>query len=290
MHVNNGKPTTLADFGGPTRESGGQIVYQNCPVCGSRRWKVYVNPDTGYWFCHDPSHSGGGKVDCGLALAGRGRKLLEDRALQVQSQQWRPMPMPRYEPLGRRALRYLMARGISESHAARLGIVELQDRMRVVIPFYGPDGEIIYWSARSYSTMEEGPKYLAASGRHPLYVRPNWQPAHTVVLVEGVFDAIAVEAHTKLKCCGLGGKYLPSYLESDMFRICTNRLVLLLDPDALGDAIKLRLRLQTKREVKIIPLPVGRDPADLGAELKGILADEKGRVSLRDDVQVRTKG
>lgn len=272
-------PKTMADFGGPSRESGGQIVFKNCPVCGSTRWKLYVNADTGYWFCHSPSHSGGGKVDCGLALAGRGRKLLSERALQSQPETWHPMPMPRYEPLSRRALRYLMARGISERHAARLGIVEMQERMRVVVPYFGPDGELIYWSARAYSSMEDGPKYLAASGRHPLYVRPNWTPASTLVLVEGVFDAIAVEAHTGLPCCALGGKYLPRYLESDLLGLGSSRLVLLLDPDALGDAIKLRSRLQTKRQVSIVPLPVGQDPADLGPELKEILHAEHNAVS-----------
>lgn len=284
------RPEALADFGGPTRESGGQIVYKNCPVCGSTKWKVYVNPVTGFWFCHDSSHSGGGKVDCGLALAGRGRQLLEELALQTKPQQWRPAVLPRYEPLGRRALRYLMARGISETHAARLGMVEMEDVMRVVVPYYGPDGEIIYWSARSYSKLEGGPKYLAASGRHPLYVRPNWTPSDTVVVVEGMFDAIAVETHTGLHVCGLGGKYLPSYLEPDLLRLGTRRLVLLLDPDALGDAIKLRSRLQTKRQIKIIPLPVGKDPADMGPDLKEILSDEIRRVSLRHDEPVRATG
>lgn len=283
------RPQTLADFGGPTRESGGQIVYQNCPVCGSRRWKVYVNPDTGFWFCHDPSHSGGGKVDCGLQLAGRGRALLESLDLRP-SHKWGAIQLPAYEPLGRRALRYLKARGISERHAARLGLVEMQDSMRIVVPYYGPDGEIIYWSARAYSKMQDGPKYLAASGKHPLYVRPNWKPASTLVLVEGVFDAIAVESHTGLDVCALGGKYLPRYLEPDLMRLGTSRLVVLLDPDAIGDAIKLRSRLMTKREVKIIPLPLGQDPADLGPDLKEILADEKSRLSLGNDEPVRAEG
>lgn len=179
--------------------------------------------------------------------------------------------MPKWEPLGRRALRYLKARGISEKHAARLGIVETEEDMRVVIPYFGPDGEITYWNARSYSKLQEGPKYLGASGRHPLYVRPNWTPQETVVVVEGVFDAITVEMHTQHTVASLGGKFLPGYLVADLLGLCTKRLVLLLDSDALTDALKLRARLQTKRQVKIIPLPVGEDPASLGEQLKGLL-------------------
>ena len=138
--------------------------------------------------------------------------------------------------------------------------------------------------------MQDGPKYLAASGRHPLYVRKTWTPAPEIIVVEGVFDAEAVERHTGLKCCALGGKFLPKYLEPDLLGLATERVVLLLDPDALGDAIKLRSRLQTKRQVKIIPLPVGQDPADLGPDLKEILSDEISRVSVRDDVPIRAEG
>lgn len=179
--------------------------------------------------------------------------------------------MPAYQPLCRRALRYLDNRGISETHAARLGIVEMEDSMRVVIPYFGADGEIIYWNARSYSKLQEGPKYLGASGRHPLYVRPSWKAQETVVVVEGVFDSIAVEAHTKYTAASLGGKCIPMYLLPDLIGLCTRRIILLLDNDALTDALKLRARLQTKRQVKIIPLPVGEDPASLGEKLKGLL-------------------
>ena len=264
------KPTKMEDFTGPTKESGGQIVYQHCPVCGSSRWKLYVNPETGYWFCHDPNHSGGGKVDVGLSLSNRGHMLLEGRADKGR-EQWHEVQLPAYQPLCRRALRYLVARGISETHAARLGIVEMEDCMRIIIPYFGPDGRIIYWNARSYSKLEEGPKYLGASGRHPLYVQPNWTPTETVVVVEGAFDAIAVAQHTDYTVASLGGKYLPRYLTPDLLDLCTDRLVLLLDSDALADALKLRSRLQTKRQVTIKPLPVGEDPASLGAQLKGML-------------------
>jgi DNA primase len=147
----------------------------------------------------------------------------------------------------------------------------MEDSMRFIIPYYGPDGRIIYWSARSYSKLQDGPKYIGASGRHPLFVRTNWTPTKAVVVVEGALDALAVEEHTGLHVAALGGKYLSGYLTDDLLGLGTERLVLLLDSDALTDALKLRARLQTKRQVKIIPLPVGEDPASLGEQLKGLL-------------------
>ncbi len=266
----NDKPKTLSDFTGPSKSSGSQVVYQYCPVCGSSRFKTYVNPLTGSWYCHAPEHTGGGKVDVGLSLVNRGRTFLEGRARRAR-EQWSEIQLPAYQPLCRRALRYLLKRGISERRAASLGIVEMEDSMRVIIPYFGADGEITYWNARSYSKLQDGPKYLGASGRHPLYVRPNWQAQETVVVVEGVFDAIAVESHTEHTVASLGGKFLPGYLVLDLLQLCTRRLVLVLDSDALTDALKLRSRLQTKRQVTIIPLPVGEDPASLGEKLKEMI-------------------
>jgi hypothetical protein len=267
-------PTSLSEFGGPSRESGDNIVFQICPVCGSNRWKTYVNPQTGGWYCHAPEHSGGGVVDVGIPTHERGAAILDQlcRANPAEKHAWVEVGLPAWEPLSAGAVRYLARRGITPEHATRLGLVEMEDRMRVVVPYFGPSGEIIYWNARSYSNMEEGPKYLAASGKHPLYIRPSWRPSDTVVLVEGVFDAINVEKHTGLAVAAIGGKALPSYLYPDLLDMASDRIVVLLDSDAFADALKLRQKLVTKRHVEAVWLPVGLDPADLtGDELRELL-------------------
>jgi DNA primase len=181
------------------------------------------------------------------------------------------MAMPRWTPLGWRARRYLERRGISAEQAAALGIVEMEERMRVVVPYRYRNGSIIYWNARSYSDLEEGPKYLAASGKHPLYVLPQYKVADTLVLVEGVFDAISVAHHTGHTVAAVGGKALPSYLVPDVLDLCRRSIVLLLDGDALSGALTLKRKLETKRQVRIVPLPVGEDPASLGAGLRELL-------------------
>lgn len=267
-------PRTLTDFNGPSRESGQQIVFQFCPVCGSSKWKTYVNPITGGWYCHAPEHSGGGKIDVGMPLTNRGNQILQRLAGSHGSREsgtWPEITLPPWEPLCSRALRYLCKRGINSDSAARLGIVEMQDRMRVIVPYYGKGGEIIYWTARSYSALEEGPKYLAASGRHPLYIRPSWHSAPCVVLAEGVFDAITIYQTTGLPAVALGGKALPRYLEQDLLMVAADRVVVLLDGDALAAAVKLKRRLVPRRNVTVVPLKDGQDPSSLGGELREIL-------------------
>ena len=268
-------PRTLSDFSGPTRTSGEQVVYQLCPVCGGNRWKTYVNPVTGLWWCHDPQHSGGGRVDIGSPLTGQGQAILSalERPGTPQQIRWPEVQVPSWERLTGRARRYLQKRGISIAQAERLGIAEMQDKMRVIVPYFGPDGSIIYWTARKYSTLEDGPKYLASSGKHPLYVLPGWHPTDHVVVVEGVFDAIAVHQAGLGPVVALGGKFLPAYLRPDLDSlVCSGgHVTVVLDSDALAAAIQLRNKLVTKYSVSIVPLPVGEDPASLGDNLKEML-------------------
>lgn len=265
------RPESLADFTGPSKESGEQIVYQHCPVCGSRGWKVYVNPVTGLWWCHAGNHTGGGRIDVGMPLAGRGQAIRGRHAPQERPR-WTETGLPSWQPLGWRALRYLAARGIDKGLAASLGIVEMEERMRVLVPYLGPAGGVIYWTARSYTDLEEGPKYLAAGGKHPLYVLPDWQPREDVVLVEGVFDAIAVHEATGSAAIAVGGKSLPRYLEPDLLDLAHRSITILLDADAAADAYRLRKRLMFKRKMRVVPLPPGEDPSSMGDSLKGLLS------------------
>lgn len=242
----------------------------HCPVCGSQKFKTYVNPVTGFWYCHAPEHSGGGRIDTGMPLHDRASALRQMKS-KHERPRWHEMSLPEWQPLGWRAKRYLQQRGIDEDMAARLGIVEMADRMRVVVPYYGPDGGIIYWNARSYTDLEEGPKYLAASGKHPLYVLPHWEPQEEVIVVEGVFDAIAAREATGYSVLALGGKALPRYLLPDLLDLVGERIVLCLDSGAEDAALKLKKQLMFKRKVRIVPMPVGEDPASLGPKLKEII-------------------
>ena len=175
------------------------------------------------------------------------------------------------------ALRYLASRRISPALAAELGMVEQVDRFRIVVPYFDGSGELVYWNSRLYSDrLGHGPKYLACPGKHPLYrpfLRGSFSPG-ILAICEGVFDAIAIAA-VGYDAVALGGKSLPKYLRPSLLRLSKNKTILLvLDPDALADSLKLRSQLSDVADPKIVLLP--HDPADMDPlALKEIL-DECG--------------
>lgn len=267
------KPKSLDDFHGESRESGEQINYKNCPVCGSDRWKTYVNPKTGMWYCHAGSHQGGGKVE------GAAHSHVHDEAAEIMALLdvrggppvgWPEIQLPEWQPLSKTGRRYLIRRGFKDYIIRDAALVEMASEGRILVPYYDNKGRLIYWNSRAFTKTCEGPKYKAAPGRHPLYV-PYRDSARAVVLVEGVFDALAVVQKTGYPAIALGGKSLPSYLHADLrdeIMACSmagteSEVVIALDGDALSDAITLHQKLPGSR---IALLPHGDDPASLPSQ------------------------
>lgn len=263
------KPRRMSDFVGASRPSGTQMCYQTCPECGSGDWKLYVDPASGKWFCF--KHNSGGVVEVDLPGTGAGAAILAMLESRPVKPTWREIQLPNWTPLCPRALRYLLKRGVGGGVTRRLGLVEMTDRMRILFPYRDDRGQIVWWNSRAYTTLEEGPKYLGAPGKHPLYVLPNWQPASDVVLVEGVLDAIAVWQHLPgVTAVALGGKSLPWYLLPGLLALAPRKLHIMLDNDALAHALGLQMRLRSSRETRVVQLPAGEDPASMGAKLLGV--------------------
>lgn len=258
---------TVIQFSGEYRYSGSQINYQNCPVCGSSSWRTYLDPTTGLWFCFVGHHHAGGKVDVGLDGDNPGATLLQMLERRPETLEWPEIELPPWHALSRQAARYLAKRGLDAADIARLGLVEWEDQHRVLIPYF-QDGDLVYWTSRRYSTrLGEGPKYWSQGGAKPLY-RPflRGAPSEKLVLVEGVFDAIAIE-RAGYHAVALGGKTLPHYHEKQLLTLAARygTIDVLLDEDALAKAIDLQADLQARmaQPVRIVSPPSGMDAGDL---------------------------
>ena len=263
------KPSSQDDFSGPSRDSGTQTNYQFCPVCGDARWKLYLDPMRGFWYCFSCEARGCVEISANRETwATTVLDHLAGKFSRMGAAHWPEMELPEWEPLSRKATRYLARRGIDADLARKLGIVERVGRLRIIIPYFGPDGSIIYHTARAYSNFEEGPKYLTAGGRHPLFVLPDWHQGDELVIVEGVLDAIMVHAHTARRVVALGGKSLPVYLRPELLALAKDRIDIALDSDALASALTLKSKLPQHLDVRIVMLPDGEDPASLGAGIK----------------------
>lgn len=216
---------------GRSRESGDQLNYQVCPAGCGKEWKTYMNPETGAWICF--ACNARGCADVGIDKG----KILSVLERGQRAHVWQECVVPAHKPLSPAARRYLKARGIT--NPGKYGLVELRDKPRILIPYFGERGAVIYWNTRAYLPDGEA-KYMAAPGKHPLYVLPEWRPHDDVVLVEGVFDAIAVNRETGKAAIALGGKSLPQYLRADLSYMCRNKVTIMLDGDAFADALKLK--------------------------------------------------
>lgn len=266
------KPRRLEDFHGPRKQSGQQWNFRDCPVCGSATWKVYVNPDTGKWICFAGICGARGQVRT-FTSAETLRDRLFTRGRGVV--RFPAMDLPENRALGEAAERMVRLRyHIGQPHLYLLteGVGDWEGR--ILIPYAEKDGTIVYFSGRSVYSDGPLPKYKGAGGKHPLYI-PQFVRKHdwpmmldlqrTVVLVEGAFDAMSLHARMRVDAVALGGKTLAAHLVPHLKEyVGGRRILIMLDPDALSNAIALKHRLDglfPKSEVRILQLPGGTDPA-----------------------------
>lgn len=246
---------TWDDLSGEPRTSGEQLVYERCPVCGSTGWNLYVNPETGGWFCFAGSHYAGGFLPVQT-----GDRIIWPQPRYGTIPAWTEIEIPDVRPLTAEALAYLARRGIDPRWAQTFGLSESALYPgRIVVPFFW-NGDLVYWTSRSYSAQAYGPKYVAAPGKHPLYLLRG--DGSRVVVVEGVFDAMHV-AMAGLPTVALCGKSLPIYLESMMEQIVSGcPVTVILDRDALSDAIRVANRISRFADCTIC-FPTAKDPGDM---------------------------
>ena len=273
-------PRTLSDFPGECKPSGEQINYKNCPICGSTAWKVFVDPTKGKWVCfggRHPSPPHGGYPGGNLKIEGHedapGKHILDLLTPESDVVEWGEIELPDWEPLSHMAGLYLRRRGIDERMSTALGLVEWTDKYRILIPYFDDAGQLIYYTSRRYSEcLGEGPKYLTAPGKHPLYYLGgiSFEPTNDVIIVEGCFDAMKVSL-SGYDATALGGKSLPHYLERLLLTSVRGYgiIYILLDRDAMPQALRLRSLLTTKPgigQVDVRFCPRNLDPGSMTPE------------------------
>ena len=167
--------------------------------------------------------------------------------------EWPDVELPPWRPLTRTARMFLRGRGITTPED--FGIVELDEGGRVLIPYFGTQGRIIYWATRWF--VDDGQaKYLGAQGGKPPYVLPDWRKHDKVVFVEGPLDAIVHHLATSTPSIALGGTSLSDTMRHTLKELAGEDRTLMLDYDALSAALRMGRAL----EAKIVRLPPGQDP------------------------------
>lgn len=161
------------------------------------------------------------------------------------------------------AIKYLKSRNISEDDIFKYGIgfsVEGVYSRRIIVPSYDAEGQLNYFSSRTYLEDEPQKYKNPPVGRNIIgfeyYI--NWDLP--IILVEGIFDALTI----KRNVIPLFGKDISEELMKKIVGSQVSKVYIALDNDAQKEALRHCEKLMSfGKEVYLIQLD-GKDASSIG--------------------------
>lgn len=159
---------------------------------------------------------------------------------------------------------YLRSRGVTKSELWlwKFGVTDYQPpkgeknyRFRVIVPSFDADGNLNYYSARSYWDKLSGAKYINPDvpREQLIFNELNIDWTQELTIVEGVFDLIKCGDNAT---CLLGSALDPSYLLFQRIIERNTPILLALDNDAKAKTYKLaKLFFEYGISVRIFNIP-----------------------------------
>jgi len=288
------------------RKGGSQAVYF-CPVCNHYKRKLEFNLETFQWHCWTCDIKGSNlgaflfKVNASknyhnrlFKLTGDIRTVLRNRKPKVFDElslpeDFRSLSRSRNTPEYRNAMVYLKKRGIIHEDILRynIGYCENGDYdQHIIIPSYDANAKLNFFMGRRYYNTEgviPHKKPVASLNIVGLELFINWN--EPLNLCEGFFDAIAIRNNA----IPLFGKYPSAKLRENMILNKVKRVNMILDNDALGDAVKnCRMVMKLGIDVHLVRLN-GKDPSILGFEKINSLINESQPVDFNELIDYELK-
>jgi DNA primase len=251
-----------------------------CPVCKHHNPKLIVNVKSGQyncWTCH-PATKGKTpvslfkKIDAPLDRIVEMKSYFEGDNTKIDTLKHDKVTLPKeFISLSeqdtsleyRHAISYLKKRSITLNDILKYNIGYCEEGKysgRIIIPSYDKDGNLNYFTARSF---EKNPyvKYRNPSVSRDIIPNEhliNWNLP--IVLCEGLFDAIAI----KRNAIPLLGKSIESNLMKRVITSAIDKIYIALDKDALKQALKFcEMLINEGKEVYLVEL-TSKDPSELG--------------------------
>lgn len=254
----------------------GEIQYF-CPFCSHYKPKLQVNLDTQKWRCWVCNAKGLKvttllrKLNVEQSVIDSVKKIYGDKIYIAKEDEEVQLSLPsEYKPVldsqhiieYRVAYNYLRNRGLSDGDIRKHRIGYCDSGLykgRIIVPSFTSEGKLNYFIARTIYDNESIKYKNPPISKNIVAFESciNWKMP--VVLCEGVFDAIAI----KRNAIPILGKNLSQNL--------TNRILMekpsvkiVLDKDALADAIKAYTYLTNNGiDCKLVTLE-GKDPSEVG--------------------------
>lgn len=188
----------------------------------------------------------------------------------------------------RHALSYIAKRGMGMADIIRYNIGYCSEGLytnRIIVPSYDCDGNINYFVGRdiySGGMKYKNPPISKDVIGFDLFI--NWD--EPIVLCEGVFDAMAI----KRNAIPLFGKTIPKKLMKKIYEKQVKTIYILLDSDAIKDAIKLTDKLM-KNGINVYFVKLkDEDPSDMGFKKVINLIKKSEETSFSDLIRMRLNG
>jgi DNA primase len=179
------------------------------------------------------------------------------------------------------AKKYVEKRGITVDQVERWGLCVGKygpTRQRIVFPIFDSNGILLNWTGRAYAGQDKGsnpePRY-----RHPrdeenadrsaIFGEEFWndRPSRDMlVLCEGAINALACERAGARYIGALSGS---AFDKGQVLKLAAfGRVLIATDVDKAGDQIagSLMAALSGWKRVRRMPLPEGKDPADIATK------------------------
>lgn len=186
---------------------------------------------------------------------------------QLLAEYWNNGESPYYI---RQAIRYLVDRGLGERelwyHKLGITIIDKSYNGRIIIPSHTDDGELNFFTARSYRTNVR-PKYFNPKFRRETVVfnELNIDWSDELTIVEGPFDLFKVNDNAT---CLLGKELTKKCALFQKITTANTPVLLCLDNDALRSTLNTaKLLYDYGVSVRVLELPPDiKDPGEISQE------------------------
>jgi DNA primase len=253
----------------------------HCPFCNHHKKKLQINTETQKWHCW-VCNKGGYKIGILLRKINAPKNIISEvlkilgdyQGVSKEKEEvtkydvslpqcYKPLWKKSDDPLYKNAIHYLKGRGIGPIDILRYSIGFCSSNgysNRIIIPSYDADGKLNYFMARDMFPNSKfkykNPPMSKDTVGFEMFI--NWK--EPIVLVEGIFDAIAIRNNA----IPLFGKFPSKTLVMRLAEKQVKKVYVALDEDAKQDAIKLSKFLMDYGIETYLLNMKDKDPSELG--------------------------
>lgn len=289
---------------GEHKQFGQGEYYYYCPLCHHHNPKLAVNIIKKKWHCWKCNASGN-RLTSLLWKVGATKKQIQELAELLDDfvppvaqgeehqtslrlpEEYKPLYIPSQDLMYRKALTYALQRGVTAQDIIcyQVGYCSEGDyRGRLIIPSFSAEGTLNYFIGRTI--YPNGLNYLTpqiSKNVVGLENQINWK--HPIIIVEGIFDAMAV----KRNAVPLFGKHVSKKLQEKIITEGATDVYLALDSDALKDTIKIAERF-IKQGINVYVVELnGKDPSSLGFAATQHLIQNAKKLGFSDLMELKLR-